>query len=183
MNGMPPLIFSESDLPVYDRQNAYNRSEKGRVRSQRYEVKREPRPWTEANNARARARTLAAYLNREFVAWDGEGVNNPDGSHSYVLLASSDGAYLSNEGGLPTADVLELFLNARRDVTHIGYGLGYDINMILRDLDRDTLTHLYINGKVRWNGYHIEWRQGKSLAVRTRSRRFLIYDVLPFFQR
>jgi len=174
MTGTPiPLPFRSVDRVIHDKHAAYDAKRSG----DRHKPRRE------YLNSAARARSLEAYLSREFVSWDGEGVNNADGSHSYVLLASSDGAYMSNQGGLPTADVLELFLNAREGVTHIGYGLGYDINMILRDLDRESLTFLYHTGKVRWNGYRIAWRPGKSFAVRTRERRFLIYDILPFFQR
>lgn len=176
-----PLFHSADEPMKHDKYAAYNKSDKGQGRKVSYESKRPDRK--QALNASARARTLQRYLSREFVAWDGEGVNEPDGSHTYVLLACSDGPSLSNRAGLSTTEVLELFLEARTGVTHIGYGLGYDINMILRDLDRESLESLYHDGMVKWNGYLLSWRPGKSFAVRTQSRKFLIYDVLPFFQR
>lgn len=157
-------------IPSHDRYRAYNRSDKGRVRR-------------DTENGKRFESRLEAYLSREFVSWDGEGVTEIDGSHTYVLLANSLGKSLSSRTGLGTASVFEMFLDSPDDVTHIGYGLGYDVNMILVDLPREALTTLYQTGFVTWNGYRLEWRGGKSFAVRTRNRRFLIYDVLPFFQR
>jgi len=135
------------------------------------------------NNEKRRAMSAEQYLNRRFVAWDGEGINEPDGSHTYVLLANSLGGSIHNREGIPTAQIFEMMLDSPDDVTHIIYGGNYDFNMTLRDLDRESLEVLYRTGKVKWNGYRIEWRAGKSFAVRTAERRFLVYDVLPFFQR
>lgn len=123
------------------------------------------------------------YLNKEFVAWDGEGGNEDDGSHTYFLLASSDEVTVTDRNGLSTVAVFELWLNSRKGVTNIIFGGGYDFNMVLRDLDRQSLESLYTSGKVWWKNYFIEWRAGKSFRIVQGERRFLIYDVLPFFQR
>lgn len=126
-----------------------------------------------------------AYLSRPFIGWDGEGINEPDGSHTYVLLANSEGASLSARNGLSTVSVFELFLSESARIgaaNHVIYGGGYDINMFLRDLDMDSLRELYETGRTKWNGYRLEWRGGKSFSVRTLARSFLLYDVLPFFQ-
>lgn len=147
----------------------YNASEKGKARRETYMPKR-------------REQSLERYLTREFLAWDGEGITEVDGSHTYVLLANSDGESLSRREGLSTIEVFEMFLAARSGVTHIIYGGGYDINMILRDVDRESLEELYGAGRVTWLDYRLEWRNGKSFSVRTRNRSFLLYDVLPFFQ-
>ena len=165
--------FTPVTLPAHDRHKAYNQSVKGTARN----VRSQP-----ARNASKRDSTIDRYLSREFVSWDGEGLNESDGTHSYVLLANSDGDSLCSRPGLSTVPVFEMFLRARDDVTHIIYGGGYDVNMILKDLDRESLECLYHTGKVRWNGYRLEWRGGKSFSVRTASRKFLLYDVLPFFQ-
>lgn len=148
----------------------YNKSEKGQKRDQR-------------RNTTRNERSLERYLNREFVAWDGEGLNEPDGTHTYVLLASSSGARLISRTGLSTSDVLDLWLEQSRDPIHVGYGLGYDINMVLKDLNEDELRTLYKTGNLRWRGYRLDWRIGKSFSVRQGKRSFLIYDCLPFFQR
>jgi hypothetical protein len=157
-------------IPTHDKYRQYSASDKGKNRRAKERDKRA-------------SESLERYLTRPFVAWDGEGINEPDGSHTYVLLANSLGVSLSNRTGLPTSHVCETFLDSPNDVTHIIYGGGYDTNMILKDVDRDTLTKLYVDGRAKWNDYWMEWRGGKSFAVRTRTRRFLLYDVLPFFQR
>lgn len=154
-----------------DRYSRYAASDKGQARR------------TRENGAR-RARSEEAYLNRRFRAWDGEGGNDATGEHHYFLLASSDGHCIADKRGLSTLAVFGLFLNMGPErVTNIGYGLGYDINMILRDLDRDTLERLYDKGRVTWEGFQIEWRAGKSFSLRYGQQSFLLYDVLPFFQR
>src|SRR5665647_3766368 len=73
--------------------------------------------------------TDAAYLSREFVAWDGEGVTGTDGIHRYVMLAvkSSNGGsdYLSNVHGLGTAETFEFILDfatAHSADIHVIYG-------------------------------------------------------------
>lgn len=157
-------------IPTHDRYKKYDRSAAGQQRRGKY-------------NNRRQSQSLSDYLTREFVAWDGEGINEPDGTHTYVLLANSDGLSLAHRGGLDTVDVFNAFLDARSGVTHIIYGGGYDVNMFLRDLDHDALTRLYKTGRCVWNGYRLEWRAGKSFSVRRGSRSFLLYDVLPFFQR
>jgi len=127
---------------------------------------------------------LEAYLARPFMAWDGEGINETDGRHTYCLIANSDGAYLQARDGLKTANVFELFLASNhRDVTHVIYGGGYDINMFLRDVPIDKLRDLYDNGSTWWRDYWMEWRGGKSFRVKSGTNTFTLYDVLPFFQR
>lgn len=130
--------------------------------------------------------SAADYLSKRFRAWDGEGVNEPDGSHTYILLASSEGHSVYRREGIGTIEAFELLLAANEadpDAIDVIYGGGYDINMILKDLERKALEEIYFTGKVKWRGYKIEWRGGKSLSVRTMARSFLLYDVLPFFQR
>jgi hypothetical protein len=164
-------MFTDSETPTpHNRYAAYNRTRKGGQRRVTENVKRN-------------ALSQINYLNKEFVSWDGEGGNENDGSHTYFLLASSDGATISRRDGIPTVAVFELWLNARRGVTNIIYGGNYDVNMVLRDLDYDSLRTLYQTGRVTWCGYRLEWRAGKSFSVRRGNRSFLVYDVLPFFQR
>jgi hypothetical protein len=122
-------------------------------------------------------------MGRQFVAWDGEGINESDGSHSYIMLASSLGHSLQHRDGLGTRDVFDMWLSCHGDKNiHVIYGGNYDFNMIVKDMDEDTLYALYTVGKTWWNGYLVEWRGGKSFSVWKGGKRFLIYDVLPFFQ-
>lgn len=124
-----------------------------------------------------------AYLAKEFVAWDGEGYNKDDGTHVYNLLASSDGNRLTNVDGIPTHEAFDLFLAGRTGVINIIYGGSYDFNMILRDMSREHLEHLYHHGFVKWHGYFVKWKRGKSLNIHRDGHSVIIYDILPFFQR
>src|SRR4051812_15798942 len=161
--------FDDVSIPGLpgNRYTRYNATDRGKARRAPYNDKR-------------RQTSIDNYLSRQFVAWDGEGINESDGSHTYILLANSLGQRLVSRDGLATIDVFEMMLNApKRGVTHVIYGGTYDVNMILKDLDRETLEKLYTTGKAFWKGYLMEWRGGKSFAVRQRERTFLLYDVLP----
>lgn len=153
-----------------DYSRRYRQSQKGTAR----EIRR---------NTVKRNRTIERYLNKEFVAWDGEGGNEPDGSgHTYFLLANSDDKAMSTRHGLPTVGVFEMMLASRSGVTNIIYGGNYDVNCWIKDLSMEALSTLYQTGKTRWNGYYLEWRPGKSFSVKQGDNSFLIFDVLPFFQ-
>lgn len=164
------MHFEDGEAPRPDKRtkyNKYNASDKGKSRKRNYRGNR----------------SVIDYLSKEFVAWDGEGGNESDGSHTYFLLANSDGYSWTARDGLSTVEVFKAFLSGRSGVINIIYGGGYDTNMFLRDLDIQSLETLYKTGEVRWNGYRLQWRAGKSFSVRRGKRSFLLYDVLPFFQR
>lgn len=149
----------------------YNHSKNGRKRYER-------------GNEHKRDLSEERYLSKEFVAWDGEGGNNSDGSHTYFLLSNSDGNSIRSEKGISATDALDFFLNARHDVTNIIYGGNYDINMILKGgVSLEALQKLYKEGKCRWRGYWLEWRPGKSFTVKKGNRSFTLFDILPFFQK
>lgn len=152
------------------RYKRYRNSDKGKQRDARRTVAR-------------RDRSIESYLSREFVAWDGEGGDDAEGTHTYFLLASSAGASISDPAGLSTRDVFDLWLQSRTGVTNVIYGGGYDTNMCLRDVPRVGLETLYRTGRVTWNGYALEWRAGKSFRVSRGGKSFTLYDVLPFFQK
>lgn len=126
---------------------------------------------------------------RRFVAWDGEGVTRANGSHDYVLFANSDGHRISSLSHLSTGEIFDFILSVSDPgAINVIYGAGYDWNMWLKDIRRPQLEMLYKEGYVRWRGYTIRWRQGKSFSItqkvrgkKPRSANF--FDVLPFFQR
>ena len=86
-----------------------------------------------------------------FVGWDGEGATAHEGScdgtgegcgcpHRYVYMANSEGGELVRPDGISTVDALR-FLTAEAarigpDATHVCFGLSYDANMILGDVER-----------------------------------------------
>lgn len=101
---------------------------------------------------------------REFIAWDGEGIEVDEptdygrGLHiddlgrpvvgytpkpqPYVLLANSKGEYITAEDGLSTVDCLDLLLDAKQRYPNsifVGFSFNYDVNQILKDLDLHDL--------------------------------------------
>lgn len=137
------------------------------------------------------------YLKRQFVAWDGEGITGDDGIHRYVMLSvrANDGTVddIQDPRGISTYHCLSFILDVARDMPrdsiHVMYGAGYDFNMILRDLPRQTLDRLYHGKYTRWDQFKLAWRPGKSLWVcridsegNKIGNAVTIFDVVPFFQ-
>ena len=98
--------------------------------------------------------TDATYLSRGFVAWDGEGITDPDGSHRYVMLAvksDTDGDYMGAVRGLGTAQIFDFVLaTAEREAgsIHVIYGGGYDFNMWMRDIS-NRYCHVFTRTSTR----------------------------------
>lgn len=124
------------------------------------------------------------YLERPFIAWDGEGYNDENGIHQFAIFASSNGDTIADPNGIATELFFDTLIENEcdKDAIHIIYGGGYDFNMALRDMDKPSLEKLYKLGFVTWNGYKIRWRPSKSFSVSRNDKRRVVYDVLPFFQ-
>lgn len=126
---------------------------------------------------------------RPFVAWDTEGVTHPgDRRQSLVLLANSVGHYRASRC-LSTEECLELIMDTEREdpnVIHVGFSFGYDVEMILRDVDLRRLAILHEKGAMYWRRYRIEYKRGKWFQVTkkfgTEKVTARIYDVWGFFQ-
>ena len=121
-----------------------------------------------------------------FVAWDGESVTDEHG-HDYVMLVSSnDDLILSEEpGGLSTVDCLDALLKggrAARNKHHVGFAFSYDVNMVLRDLDNQTLERLWENGRCWWQDYRIQYVPRKEFSIKRGKDFFRLWDVWGFFQ-
>ncbi len=108
----------------------------------------------------------ALSLNR-YTFVDGESVND-----RYVLLASSRHGYIYDENGLSTERCLEFLLkcaersaSGKMQCKPVGFGLMYDFNMILKDLNKKTCKRLVANGSVLWKCYRIELWTGKRLKI------------------
>lgn len=111
---------------------------------------------------------------RQFIAWDGEGVNL-DGNgrpQSYVLFGSSVG-YISHREGLTTFECLDHIIETgiqHPTAIHCGFAFTYDANMIVQGLSPVTLNRLHKNGWVRIkrkNGdrYTVTLARGKYFRV------------------
>lgn len=177
--------FQVTDAVTHDRRKVYKQSDKAKQTETRYKSSPQGKARDMRYTETRRKNYGEIYMSREFVSWDGEGGNRDDGSHAYWLLANSRGDELLNPDGIDTLSALELFLkySGRKDLIHVFYGGNYDFNMLLKDLDRETLTTLYLKGTCYWKRYRLEWRGGKSFTVSKLNRRVVLYDVLPFFQR
>lgn len=132
---------------------------------------------------------------REFIAWDTEGVNScgisedgkgcaPDGKHhvqgchKLVLLMNNKGDKLVDENGLKAVDMLNFLCTAKQvypGAIHIIFGGSYDVNMILRSVyDRKMnligmpykhVKLLQKNNRVFWNRFNISYVPRKYFIV------------------
>jgi hypothetical protein len=142
---------------------------------------------------------------REFVAWDGEGINlrGPGKPQSYVLFGCSTGDYILSEDHLSVFDCIDLMLEVGEknpQAIHVGYSFNYDANQIVRTLFDGTLKQLHKEGHVTISrpapnkfGYRIEWRSGKWFQVTRFGKNYdaknnpnnkltvRIYDLFSFF--
>lgn len=130
---------------------------------------------------------------RPFIAWDGEGVSLPDGSHSYMLLANSTGTYISSDDPthpLTSQQCFEFILRtamANKNAYHVGFALGYDTNMMLGDVALEDLQTLYDRGG-QWTycpsvRTHIQFRPHKSIGLRSRAKSRLTGELRYFYAR
>lgn len=128
-----------------------------------------------------------ARLRRDFLAVDGEAIDDPKTKeHKYVMLGASTGDRIENLDGLSTAEslsYLSALKHAHPNAILVGFAFGYDVNMILRDVDWETLESLWRDGFVRWRGWRLHWTSGKYFgASNVFGESFRVYDVWGFFQ-
>lgn len=134
------------------------------------------------------------HADREFIAWDGEGINirGPGRPQSYVLFGSTKG-HIASRDGLGTFECLDHIIDTGRQhptSIHVGFAFGYDSNMIVASLAPVKLGMLHRNGWVRLQHdgytYVVTWARGKWLQVtryndnipKTTVR---IFDIFAFF--
>lgn len=181
------IAFTDASKPP-SKDRTIDRHRTGYMRE--YEERRPSRP----NRPHKRKRAPRHYKTRPrpWVAYDGEGVTDKDGTHRYTLLSAYQAGRIddevTDENGLSTVACLKFLCDmaakSRRASIHIIYGGSYDCNMILRELPREILAWLYHGKKILWDDYTVEYRQGKTLWVQRISdgQSILLYDVVSFFQ-
>jgi hypothetical protein len=177
INFLPPIPRPRDDRTPKQR---YDASPKGAERKRNY------------RHNRSKWQTDNAYLSKEFIAWDGEGVTLDDGknTHVYVMLANSKGGYIANPDGLTTKEIFAFVLDECHkypDAYHVIYGGGYDFNMWCRNIPKAVIEGIYSHDYYHWGDYTIQWRRGKSFYLRLDSKDgyrkgVTIYDVVSFFQ-
>lgn len=102
-------------------------------------------------------------VNLPFLFVDGEGGNNPDGSHSYMVMCGwsehTGPLILKNDDNTPlrTMQILDWLLDLHGELkssghphTFVGFGFGYDTAMILNDLPEHCAWRLYSPGRAGW---------------------------------
>lgn len=141
--------------------------------------------YTQANKIRQQS--------RPFVAIDGEGINKTPTDQRYAILAASDGSYTANIEGLSTEQCLQYLLDlkdANPKAYFVGFFFSYDVNMILRDLQKHpkTLELLRRKNFTFYKQYRIQYIESKKFVVTERDdnrkpiRSITIYDTQGFFQ-
>lgn len=106
----------------------------------------------------------------QFIALDGEGLTART-KHRYVLMASSEGRTLANLHGLRSPACMEYLLRQGEDYPNailVGFGLSYDVNMILGDVDKRRLQRLYGGERIKVAGATVQYQQRKCLLLRRR---------------
>ena len=156
--------------------------------------------------------------NRPFLFLDGEGGNREDGSHEYIVLCGwseyTGELILRNDDGSPLATrqildwLLDLAARLKREEhphTFVGFGLGYDVAMWLKDIPWHPAHAFYSPARagwidpkgmpryVPWSAYSMRvigseysfidsiWGLGARTTKENR-RSIAVWDVWKFFQ-
>lgn len=122
------------------------------------------------------------FTERRFVSWDGEGYSE-NGRHYYMLFGNSDRDFVHGPD-LSTAECLDLLCEkADIDAIHFGFAFGYDVNMILRDLPKESLRYLKDNKTVYWRKWRINYLPRKWFMVTDTltHKSVRIWDTWTFF--
>lgn len=173
------MQLTPTSEPVRYNDAEYNGSPAGKERRKKY------------RHDNSKWQTDAVYLSKKIVAVDGEGLNLPDGSHSYVMLAISDQKPLIDADGLDTKRIFDYLFNHLSEFDmNVIYGGSYDSNMFMKGTPRNLLEELYrataVSNPVVIHKYKVKWVRGKEFTlakhVRGKLRTIRIWDVIPFFQ-
>lgn len=127
-------------------------------------------------------------LDREIVAWDGEGIT-PDregAAQPYVLLMNSAGGTWTEAAGLSTTECFRALVNgaaASPGARHVAFGLSYDANQWLRDVPEDRLTELYRRGGCWWKDWRIEYRPRRTFYLKQMAtgRSITLWDIQTWY--
>ena len=137
---------------------------------------------------------IMAQEDREFIAWDGEGINTFGAGkpQAYVLFGNSADGSIEDTIGLGTYCCLDFIVESgirHPNAIHVGFAFGYDSNMIVQSLAPVTLGRLHRKGFCRitrnTTTYIITFRKGKWFQVTRlengKRNTVRIYDIYTFF--
>lgn len=119
-------------------------------------------------------------IDRDIIVFDGEAFPH------YGLLACSKGTYIKNEDEpLSTNECFQFLCEQGEEGTlHFGFAFGYDFNNAMRDLSKQHLQRLRLNGSVRWKEWSITHIPGKRISIRNihSGDYCTLWDLFPFVQ-
>lgn len=157
--------------------------------------------WKKENPERAKQSTIQRNLQRRrderlgypFIAIDGEGTTRLK-NHYYTMLSSSEGHTIEDwDSGLSTERCLSFLHQYAGKGFLVGFYTTYDVNMMLRDVELETLRELWDKGETIWyppkydgkkgSEYHLQWNPGKRFQIRHKGKQVVWYDVFGFFQK
>jgi hypothetical protein len=119
------------------------------------------------------------YRERSFVFWDGEGPKDA----GYALFGNSLGNEICHPF-LSTVECLDLILQTEIETPkkiHVGFGLNYDVSMILKDLSWRHLSALKNFGRTTWKDYDLEYVPRHWFRIKSRGLDVKLFDVVSFF--
>lgn len=134
---------------------------------------------------------------RPFVAYDTEGISvirEGKEKHYCTLLGDSRNGYVEDyEKGLSTETCLDFLLKKPKHAIGVAFAFNYDVNMMLTDLDDETLRNLAaglpVVYKTKSKMYRISWLPTKTFTVTgmdakgNKTGSTTIYDTFGFFQK
>ena len=145
----------------------------------------------------------ASFLNRDVVSYDGEGLGSGR-DHRYAIMVNDKGDVLVEKQcgqGIGTRQALDFLLDCKEkypEAIHVGYGLSYDVNMILKGVGHETpyrhLKMLLRNRRMFWHNYEIKYIPRKYFYVARYEKLYgdkrrkepeatiMMWDFLSFFQ-
>lgn len=125
-------------------------------------------------------------MHKEFLSFDGEAIDQ-----KYVLLANCNNDLLENKDGITTDEALEwlVAINNKyysRKYINVGFGINYDIEMILRTLPEKNKKEIFYGTKTTYKEYKLVYIPRKFFLIEYRvgaqKRKMYWYDVFSFFQ-
>lgn len=131
---------------------------------------------------------------RPFIAWDGEGINrwlmDNITFQDYAMLSNSNGERMIAPRGesLERVKVFQWMIDSQKanpNAINVVFGGNYDFNMILRGNQPPTAEHmlkLHEKEEMHAGSFRVKIMWGRMMEVKQHETRFVIYDVMPFFQ-
>lgn len=161
----------------------------------KYKKDTRPRRGGKSGKSGKSGRRLSNFDRGEFIAFDGEG-GEVAGVHQYLMLMSSDGHSITNPKGLTSEQCFKFLIEQRRahkDGIFVIFAGGYDGNLWLRDIPKETIELIVsasYDAWVYWGDWGIRFKQRKYFALTHRTMTdekgkpltMIVWDVHGFFQ-